>query len=94
MAEAGDSGGEGGGGQEGEEGHVAVEGVGVVGLCGGPREEARGGERVGEGAERVGNEGGGERDEVLAAEGVEVGLHGGRTVEEGDDLRDPRRGLR
>ena len=47
-----------------EEGDVAVEGVGVVGLCGGPEEEARGGEVVGEGADGVGDEGGGECDEV------------------------------
>jgi len=94
AAEGGEGGGEGGGGKEVEEGDVAVEGLGVVGLRGGPGEEARGGEVVGEGAEGVGDEGGGECDEVLAAEGVEVGLHGEGAVEKGEDLRDPRRGLR
>lgn len=94
AAEGGDGGGEGGEGKEGEEGDVAVEGVGVFGLRGGPGEETHGGEMVGEGAERVGDEGGGESDEVLAAEGIEVGLHGGRAIEEGEDLREPRRGLR
>ena len=94
AAEGVEGGRKGGGGKEVEEGDVAVEGVGVVGLCGGPGEEARGGEVVGEGAEGVGDEGGGECDEVLAAEEVEVGLHGGGPVEEGEDLRDPRRGLR
>lgn len=37
----------------------------------------------------MGDEGGGEGDEELAAEGVEVGLHGGGTVEEGEDLGEP-----
>lgn len=87
--------------EEREEGDVAVEGVGVVRLRGGPGEEACGDEgvivsvrvRVGEGAEGVGDEGGGEDDEELAAEGVEVGLHGGGSIEEGEDPWDPRGGV-
>lgn len=73
-----------------DEGDVAIEVVRVVRVLGwGPVEEARGEGGVGEGAEGVGDEGGGEGDEELAAEGVEVGLHGGGTVEEGEDLGEP-----